>query len=356
MTKGIYKRGKTYWIRYAGLDGRIIFESSHSDKFRDAESLLIKRKQTIREGKVPEPAKKILNHTFKDLANEYRKWSSPQRSYKSKKYFIDQLVEKFGNIPLRQFNTRMLELYQTERIQKGNKPATINRHVATIKHMMTKAVQWDMVEEYALKKVRQVKQLEERNRRLRYLSEEESKRVIEKCDPHLKPIVVMALHTGMRKSEILTLRWENIDLAIKLILLTDTKNNEPRQIPINKTLKAYLDKLPQRIDGGYVFYDPRTDKPYQDIKKSFARALKNAGVKDFHFHDLRHTFASHLVMKGVDIMTVKELLGHKTLAMTLRYAHLAPSHKIRAVDVLDDTYNDKTNYTKNIQSEEVCGG
>lgn len=355
MTKGIYKRGKIYWVRYAGLDGRIIFESSHSDKFRDAESLLIIRKQTVREGKVPEPVKRILNHTFKELANEYRQWSASQRSYKSKKYFIDQLVEKFGNIPLRHFNTKLLEQYQTEKIQRGNKPATINRHTACIKHMFTKAVQWDMVEEFTLKKVRQVKQLEERNRRLRYLLEDESKNLIDKCDQHLKPIVVMALNTGMRKSEILTLRWENIDLANKLILLADTKNNEPRQIPINMTLKTQLDKLPQRIDGGYVFYDPRSDKPYQDIKKSFAKALKNAGIKDFHFHDLRHTFASHLVMKGVDIMTVRELLGHKTLSMTLRYSHLAPSHKTRAVNVLDDASNTRMNYTKSIQSEEICG-
>jgi integrase len=341
MTKGIYKRKKIYWIRYAGLNGRIIFETTHSDKFRDAESLLIKRKQTIREGKVPESAKKIKNYSFKELASEYVKWSSSQRSYKSKKYFIDQLVERFGNIPLRDFNTRLVEQYQTERIQKGNKPATINRHTACIKHMFTKAIQWDMVEEYVHQKVKQVKQLEERNKRLRYLSEDESEKLIENCDPHLKPIVVMALHTGMRKSE---------------ILLADTKNNEPRQIAVNKTLKAELDKLPQKIDGGYIFYDPRTDKPYRDIKKSFATALKNAGIKDFHFHDLRHTFASHLVMKGVDILTVKELLGHKTLAMTLRYAHLSPSHKIRAVEVLDDAYNEKTNYTKTIQSEKVfCG-
>jgi len=92
----------------------------------------------------------------------------------------------------------------------------------------------------------------------------------------------------------------------------------------------------------YVFYDPRTGKPYQDVKRSFASACRRAGIKDFRFHDLRHTFASHLVMSGTDITTVKELLGHKTLAMTMRYAHLAPSHKIKAVNKLDSILDDKS--------------
>lgn len=86
-----------------------------------------------------------------------------------------------------------------------------------------------------------------------------------------------------------------------------------------------------------MFFDRSTGKPYKDLKKSFATVCRKAGIRDFHFHDLRHTFASQLVMAGVDLTTVKELLGHKTLTMTLRYAHLAPSHKVKAVDVLDKT-------------------
>ncbi|SPQ01565.1 Phage integrase family protein (fragment) [Candidatus Sulfobium mesophilum] len=87
----------------------------------------------------------------------------------------------------------------------------------------------------------------------------------------------------------------------------------------------------------YVFFDSATGKPYGDVKRSFNTATRRAGIRDFHFHDLRHTFASHLVMAGVDITTVKELLGHRTLTMTLRYAHLAPSHKVKAVELLNET-------------------
>jgi site-specific recombinase XerD len=96
---------------------------------------------------------------------------------------------------------------------------------------------------------------------------------------------------------------------------------------------------------------PGTGKPYQDVKGSFSRACRKAEIRDFHFHDLRHTFASHLVMSGVDIKTVKELLGHKTLVMTLRYSHLAPSHKVKAVDILDAAINGKIISTKLAQSD-----
>ena len=92
-----------------------------------------------------------------------------------------------------------------------------------------------------------------------------------------------------------------------------------------------------------MFFDPKTGKPYKDVKRSFKGACRRAGIKDFRFHDLRHTFASHLVMAGVDITTVKELLGHKTLTMTMRYAHLAPSHKVKAVAMLEQLHD---NYLK----------
>ncbi|MCK5504418.1 MAG: hypothetical protein KAJ10_04615, partial [Thermodesulfovibrionia bacterium] len=184
MAKGIYKRGKVYWIRFAGLDGKIVYESSGSEKFREAETLLIKRKQAIKEGKQPE-VKRIKNHSFNELVNEYEKWAVRQRSFNSKSYLIKQLKKSFGNLPLRRFTTMLVEQYQTERLQKsnrpkkngkpdtGNKPATVNRLIATLSHMFTKAADWNMVEEETLKRIRKVKLLPENNRRLRYLSKEE---------------------------------------------------------------------------------------------------------------------------------------------------------------------------------------
>jgi integrase len=130
------------------------------------------------------------------------------------------------------------------------------------------------------------------------------------------------------------------------ILLDITKNGDRREIPINDTLKAALQGLIRRLDTPFVFHDTVTGKAYQNVKRSFYSACKRAGIRDFRFHDLRHCFASHLVMAGVDLTTVKELLGHKTLTMTLRYAHLAPSHKVKAVDLLDSAINGKSTIQK----------
>jgi integrase len=366
MAKGVYKRGDVYWIAYAGLDGKIIRETSKSKKFKDAEHLLIQRRQSIQEGKMPE-IKRIGNFTFNDLVTDYLKWAERQRAYNQKELVINQLKERFDKLPLRRFDTRLVEAYQSERMQAGkkklkseeivcNKPATINRHIATLKHMFTKAVEWDMVEEDTLKRIRRAKMLEENNRRLRYLSKEECHTLIDACVDYLKPIVITALNTGMRKGEILSLKWDNVDLTHGFILLDHTKNGERREIPINATLRATLEELfkgtvkkPRRIDVPYVFYRVvyddstgkanSTGKAFVRIQRCFISACKKANIRDFRFHDLRHCFASHLVMVGIDLTTVKELLGHKELTMTLRYAHLAPAHKVKAVDILDQALN-----------------
>lgn len=338
MARGIYKRGNIYWIRYAGLDGRIIFESSHSTKFRDAETLLIQRKQAIKEGKQPETIKRIGNHSFKELAEKYHAWiEGRQKSAKVKGYIIGQLQAIFGSLPLRRFNPFIIEQLQSDLMSKGLRNSSCNKVLNVLKHMFTKAVEWDMVEEEVLKRIRKVKLLKDDSKRLRYLSIEEIQSLLKACDDHLRPIVITALNTGMRKGEILSLKWENIDLKHGFILLDKTKNDERREIPINSTLKAVLQSLQRRLDTPYVFYDPKTGKPYRDIKRSFNTALRKAGIRDFHFHDLRHTFASHLVMSGVDLTTVSKLLGHKSLTMTLRYSHLAPSHMVKAVQTLENT-------------------
>jgi len=343
--KGIYKRGKIWWIRYAGCDGRMCYESSKSSSVKTAEKLLIQRKNDVMEGKTP--VREIRNYTFLELANEYHKFAQRQKSYlKSKVYLINQLTQIFGNLPLKRFTPMLLEQYQTGKLQKGNKPATVNRLLATISHMFTKAVEWEMLSEDILKKVRNVKSLPENNKRLRYLSNEECCALINACSHHLHPIVVAAINTGMRKEEILSLEWKkHIDLNNGFILLDITKNGERREVPINRTLREALQSIVIKMNSPFVFSDSN-GRRFGDVKKSFKTACQKAGISDFRFHDLRHTFASHLVMAGVDLVTVKTLLGHKSLSMTLRYAHLAPSHTVKAVETLDKKLGEKQSIQK----------
>ena len=334
-TKGLYKRGNIWWVRYCCSDGRIKRESSHSRSFKMAQAILINRKNQIQEGNEPNPKQTISNHTFGQLVERYLIWASRQRSFGSKKYFIQALANEFGLLPLGRFTTMAVEEFQSKTINAGKAPATANRFLATLKHMFTKALDWEMVDEEAAKKVKKVKHLPENNKRLRYLSQDESQALVNACAPHLKPIIVTALNSGMRKEEILSLEWDkHIDLIHGFILLDKTKNGSRREIPINQTVRATLKGLIRRLDCPYVFADNKGNR-FKSVTKSFKSALKRAEIKNFRFHDMRHTFASQLVMKGVDITTVKELLGHKTLDMTMRYAHLSPGHKTKAVELLD---------------------
>jgi integrase len=196
------------------------------------------------------------------------------------------------------------------------------------------AMKWGKANENPVKHVRLFR---EDNGRTRFLTEEEEVRLLVHCGPYLRPIVIAALHTGFRKSELLSLRWKHIDFQHQLVTAEAAyaKNGETRSIPMTVLLTETLQAI--RIHGdptAYVFLT-HEGMPYRDISTAFTTAIRRAALLDFTFHDLRHTFASRLVMAGVDLTTVKELMGHKTIAMTLRYAHLAPGHKRAAITVLD---------------------
>jgi integrase len=362
-TKGIYRRGRVYWITYMGLDGKQKYESTGSDLKADAELILAQRRVDVDQGKEPVTRRRDRNHTFNQLADKYKAFVINQKSAKTKEVFIEQLRREFGSVKLSNISLSAVEVWQVRRLTEERpsiiqggvnrppvKPATVNRTLGCLKHMFTKALDWEMITEDVFKRIKKAKMTPENNRRLRYLSFEESAALLNSCDKHLKPIVTLALNTGCRRGEILGLTWDRVDLKHGFILLDDTKSGKRREIPINANVRAVLQGIVRRLDSPFVFVNPETVKErppvkegskkrpasgrYFDVKKSFTTACRKAKLQDFHFHDLRHTFASQLVMNGVDITTVSRLLGHATLTMTLRYAHLAPDHLQNAVDVL----------------------
>lgn len=216
--------------------------------------------------------------------------------------------------------------------QSGMAPQTVKHVLALVRRIVNSAIHekaWagpNPVGKGTIPKVS--------NTRLRFLSQGEAQALIEACNARLKPIVITALSTGMRRGEILSLTWRQIDLEHGFIFVEKTKSGKRREIPISAILKETLTALPRDPSVPWVFYNPSTKKPLQDVKRSFASALETAKIKDFHFHDLRHTFASHLVMGGTPLATVSQLLGHSDISMTMRYAHLSPSHQAGAVESL----------------------
>lgn len=228
---------------------------------------------------------------------------------------------------------------------KDWKPATANRHKATL----SKALQLAVISGKLDRNVaRLVPARRENNARVRWLKDDEEKRlltVMEKKYPEQLPALMIAIHTGMRASEQFSLEWSEIDLKRRKISLDNTKNGSDREVPMNDTCHQLLEQLwkkrqdhikegktttqwvfPPRRSEGKLLYSPRS---------WFEDALVEAKIKDLHWHDLRHTFISRLVMKGVNLRTVMELAGHKSITMTTRYAHLAPENNVQAIKLLD---------------------
>lgn len=193
------------------------------------------------------------------------------------------------------------------------------------KHFFQKAEDWGLIAENPN---RRIKLQKENNRRLRFLSLEECGNLLASCSSlMLRQIVEMALNTGMRKSELLLLEWEHVNLRQGFLEILDQKNGEYDTIPLNKRSAEILRSIPRRLDSKYVFPGKIPGKPFADLKRRFGNTVKSAGLKDVTFHTLRHTAASYLVMAGVDLATVREILRHKSFSMTLRYSHLSAGHK-----------------------------
>jgi integrase len=151
----------------------------------------------------------------------------------------------------------------------------------------------------------------------------------------------------MRRGEILGLLWPDVDFHSRIITIQHSKSGKKRMIPMDDTLVSVLKGLPSRLKKGLVFPTSReSGGALTDINKTFTRLTAKVKIENLRFHDLRHTFASHLVMNGVDLVTVQQLLGHGSINMTIRYSHLAPEHRAKAVKVLDSAYTSSATDTK----------
>jgi integrase len=208
--------------------------------------------------------------------------------------------------------------------------AGINRELALLKALFNKAIQWGFVK--MENPVSKVSYYPERQME-RILSYEEAEMLVEESGESLRPVVITALNTGMRKSEILGLDWKNVDFARRYIRVERSKNNRSRKIPMNSAVYEELQKA-RRNRSEYVFTQKRTSERLRCVVSAFKVACRKAGLEGLRFHDLRHTFATNLVMNGIDLVTVKEILGHSDISMTVRYSHPSDKRKMEAVERL----------------------
>lgn len=267
---------------------------------------------------------------------------------------------------LTDFNKWIIDKHRTRRRKQGRNPETINREVSALGAALSKAVEWEILEAHPLKGLKPL--IVDRRRKVRYLTDAEDRRLRRALkaredamrearrrfnkwrsergyDPqpdfgtftdHLRPAVLVLMNTGMRRGELFNLTWDNVNFRQRHVTLENTKSDQTRHVPMNKecydTLQAWRAQQPKL--GRYVF-PSRDGEPMNNFRKSWTAILKAAKITGFRLHDLRHNFASQLVMQGVSLYVVKALLGHSSIDVTERYAHLAPDKKHEAVNVLD---------------------
>jgi integrase len=359
MMAKIKKRGNSWQIDYTDPNGKRIRKAFK--KRKEAEAELGKRVSLIAEGRYLD-VKKDLKTTLSELIEKYlENFSHPIKEHycqNFKEYFGEKtLLSKIRYVDLETYRNHLRR--KPTKFGRIRKDATVNREMSCLHHLFSKAFEWEMVEQSPFERGKSL-MLKENNERVRFLNDDEIQLLLENSTPHLRDIIICAINTGMRRGEILNLKWSQVRGGF-IYLQKGIKTKERREIPINDELAILFQRIKAqqnqkgatviRLDGNnvircdgnpvegqnstseYVF--TYKGKRVKNIKKAFKTALKNARITDFRFHDLRHTFASQVIMRGGDLKDVQELLGHKSMSMTLRYSHLSQKHKKRAVNLLN---------------------
>jgi integrase len=330
---GIYTRPDRdgYWITWEDAQGR--------RKRRKTDARTLTQAKNARSAEIgrAEHAKALGfspagEETFTEVAGSFLAYQKPRLTpagYERERGIVEDHLKPFFNVPLRGVRRLDVQRYMTKRCGEV-KAETARKELNTLKHLLKLAVEWEYI---PINPAQGVKGPKAPAGRVRYLQPTELGTLLNACPDWLQPIVVLAIFTGMRRSEILKLRWLDVDIQNHRVLLLQTKNGEGRIVYLNQSAESIFKFL---LRPGLNAIDPVFPKVNGcAVSVAFVRVCHKVGIADFRFHDLRHTAASWMRMQGADIHTVAQLLGHKDLRMAMRYQHLSPAMLSEAVNGLD---------------------
>jgi len=346
IEKRTSKDGKTSYrvkIRLKGFPS----QSATFERRTDAKKWAQQTESAIREGRHFKTTE-AKRHTLTELIDRYCRDVLPsKKSARDQNQQLQWWKSEIGSYTLADITPSLLAECRDKlgrEITVRNKPrspASVVRYMAALSHALTVAVnEWGWLEDSPMRKVTKPK---EPRGRVRFLSDDERSRLLKVCkessNSYLYPVVVLALSTGMRQGEIMGLTWDTVDLNLGRAILHETKNGERRAVAITGHALELLKELSKvrRIDSNLLFPPHKiTPQKSMDLRSPWESALKKAEIEDFHFHDLRHSAASYLAMNGASLAEIAEVLGHKTLQMVKRYAHLSEGHTARVVASMND--------------------
>jgi site-specific recombinase XerD len=319
------KRSGVWWIDYRDGNGK-----RHREKIGrrpEAMAAYSRRLQEVADGKYVAPGSRLS--TFRPLALaalEHKKLHIAPLSYESDAQRLNVLLPMIGSVSIEQLSAERLEEVFAELKRGGLSGSTVNRYRSLVSSIFSFALRRRLVRANPCQGVKRYK---ESDGRIRYLREEEEtslRRILRLHFEDREPELDLALYTGMRRGEQFGLKWEDVDLDANILMVRGKTGRRP--IVVNSHARRAIEKLEKLHGRKSPFVCPDTKSETQrDHRRWFEQACRLAGIQNFRWHDIRHTFASRLVMNGAQIRTVQELLGHKSILMTMRYAHLSPDHR-----------------------------
>jgi len=342
---GVYKytgkKGTVYMVDYY-RGGKRIREAVGPNK-KEAQEYLGKKLRQIRDEELfgIKMREEIL---FEDFCDLYKDWASHRRSTTFgynlgifKRHFAGKYLHEIKEKEIDDFILTRRDT-PTKRGNKKRKGYSVNREVNDLSPIFTLAIRRDLIDKNPCSRARK---FPESKGRVRYLTTEEASTLLDlarrSASKDVYLIILLALETGMRRGEIFNLRWDDLDFNRGQIWVRESKNGDSRHAPMRPRSKEALLRRVRRIDCDFIFPGIAGKvRASAGMSETFINLFDRAGIKDFRFHDLRHTFASHLVMGGVDLFTVGKLLGHRHTKMTARYSHLSEGYLHKAVDNLPD--------------------
>ncbi len=343
---GVYKVGNKWYLDYY-VDGKQIREPASKNEKR-AEKMLAAVIADIERGEYRFKTKHKIR--FEDFADEYLEYLKVnKKSWHRNKASLKSLVPQFKEMLLSKITPAHIEDYKRKRLYEDKvQPSTINRDLACLRHLFNIAKKLKGYD--GENPVKDVDFFQERQRIPKILDRKEIERLIDASKDYLKPIIITALNTGMRRGELFNLRWNDIDYAEHFIFIKETKSGVMRKIPMNDLVAETLKNI--KRESEFVFCNPKTKDRLTCIQRPFKAACRESGVPDLLLHDLRDNAATIMVMAGIDLVTVKEILGHSKIEMTMKYAHPTPENKRRAVNVLASIFEPGEKKLVTIRSQE----
>lgn len=272
--------------------------------------------------------------TFDEFGKRYMVHAKAnKRSWLRDQQMLEHLKKFFGTErQLTDITPAEIEGYKLHRRGKVS-GSTVNRELALLKRMFNLAIDWELFRD--LNPVRKVKFFKELNTGTRVLRPEEDGMLFRNAAPYLQDLIRFDLNTGLRRGELFTLKWSDVKLEENILNVFAPKTQKTRAVPINSDARRVLDAWALGRKSEFVFYNYETGKPFVDLKAGLALACRKAGITGVTWHTFRHTFASRLVSRGVDIVTVQQLLGHSAISVTMRYTHTNLDSKHAAVAKLE---------------------